>query len=208
MRHLSKLPLLAASVMLPLCGFAASADNAQTVSAGWKVQEIRYSYVGFTTAYSCDAAEDKIKDILVVLGAHPSTRVQAQGCNFNHPSRNFFVNITTASPAPAAEAATPASGKSRQELLQRLGTKNPVGSDQFPAVWKSVDLSKDRQLDLKPGDCELMEGLKQNVLPKLSVKIEDDQVQCTPHQVDISTPELKVSALVPLAPVDQKQPTT
>jgi len=207
MRSLSKLSVLAScAALLPLAGNAATGDS---VPSAWKVQEIRYTYVGFTTAYNCDAAADKLKQILLTLGAHPSTKVRASGCNLNRPSRNFFVTITTASPAPASDAApVPVSGeKTRQELLERLGTKNPIGTDQFPATWKSIDLSRDRRLDLRPGDCELMEGLRDNVLPKLAIKVESDRVQCSPRQVSISTPELKVSALVPLANPDQK-PTT
>jgi hypothetical protein len=207
MRSLSKLSVLTScAALLPLAGNAATGDS---IPAAWKVQEIRYTYVGFTTAYNCDAAEDKIKQILLTLGAHPSTKVRAGGCNLNRPSRNFFVTITTATPAPVSDPApVPVSGeKTRQELLERLGTKNPIGTEQFPATWKSVDLSRDRRLDLRPGDCELMEGLRDNVLPKLAIKVESDRLQCTPRQVSITTPELKVSALVPLASPDQK-PTT
>lgn len=207
MRSLSKFFVIAScTALLPVAGNATSADS---VPSAWKVQEIRYTYTGFTTAYNCDAAEDKLKRILLTLGAHPSTQVRASGCNLNRPSRNFFVTITTASPAPAAGAASlPVSGeRSRQELLERLGTKNPIGTEQFPAAWKSIDLSRDRKLNLQPGDCELLEGVRDNVLPKLAVKVESDRVQCTPRQVGISTPELKVSALVPLASPDQK-PTT
>src|ERR1044072_7536409 len=158
MRSLSKLSVLAScAALLPLAGNAAG----DAIPSTWKVQEIRYTYVGFTTAYNCDAAEDKIKQILLTLGAHPSTKVRASGCNLNRPARNFFVTITAATPTPAADPVpVPVAGeKTRQELLERLGTKNPIGTDQFPATWKSIDLSRDRKLDLKPGDCELMEGL-------------------------------------------------
>jgi hypothetical protein len=209
MRNRSTFPLLAlcASGLLPIASHAAATDS---VPSTWNVQEIRYNYVGFTTAYNCDAAEDKIKQILLTLGAHPSTQVRAAGCDLNRPSRHFFLTVTSATPVPATDAvAVPAKGeKTRQQLVERLGSKNPIGTDQFPAAWKSIDLSRDRKLDLRPGDCELMEGLRDNVLPKLSVKVESDQVQCTPRQVGISTPELKVSALVPLASPDQNQPTT
>jgi len=212
MRNQSKLPLLAlcASALLPIAGHAAAAKGADSVPATWKVQEIRYTYVGFTTAYNCDAAEDKLKEILLALGAHPATQVRAAGCDLNRPSRNFFVTITSATPAPATDAVVvPTPGeKSRQELIERLGNKALIGSEQFPATWKSVDLSGDRKLNLRPGDCELMEGLRDNVLPKLSVKIESDKVQCTPRQLSIVTPELKVLALVPLASPDRKQPAT
>jgi hypothetical protein len=188
------------SVLLPLASFAA--DSSAPVQAGWKTQEIRYSYTGFTTAYDCDAAEDRIKAILKALGAHDQTRVSAQGCNLNRPSRNFFITITTATPVPVADLSKSPAQTSRDELLKRLGVAAAQLDQTFPAEWKTIELSRDRKLDLEPGDCELMEGLRDHVLPKLSVKIQADRVQCIPRQVSLQTPELTVSALVPMAKPD------
>lgn len=200
--HTSKITFLAAccgSLLLPL---ASHGEDSAPVQAGWKTQEIRYSYTGFTTAYDCDAAEDRIKAILRALGAHEQTRVSAQGCTFNRPSRNFFITITTATPAPIADLSKTPAQTSRDELLERLGVAAAKLDETFPAEWKTVELSRDRKLDLEPGDCELMQGLRDHVLPKLSVKIQADRVQCIPRQVSLATPELTVSALVPMANPD------
>jgi len=191
------------AAVLSQAAYAGSpADNAQSVQSVWKPVEIKYSYVGFTTAYECDAFESKVKSILLRLGAAPQTRVQANGCINTRPSRNFFVTVTTATPIPASEAKEPAN-KATKELAERLtGKKDPLQTDPFPAQWQTVDLSRDRKLDLEPGDCELMEGLKKEVLPKLSVKVLADRVTCTPHDLSIQTPQLTVSALVPLPKAD------
>lgn len=183
---------------------ALPAHAEETVASTWKVQEVKYSYVAFTTAYDCTAAAQKIASILKELGAHPNTKVTTQGCNFNRPSRNFFVTIAAATPVPASEATPTAGDQSKQELLKRLGIKNDISSDQFPAEWKTVDLAKNRRLDLRPGDCELMEGLREKVLPQLGMKVTDRSLGCTPHTVGISTPALKVSALVPTKSPDAK----
>lgn len=207
MRGLSNrsLALVCGAMMLPLAGQAA--ESSAPVQATWKTQEIRYSYTGFTTAYDCDAAEDRLKAILRALGAHEQTRVSAQGCNLNRPSRNFFITITTATPVPLADAKPTATvNTSKEELLKRLGVASKQLDETFPAEWKTVDLSRDRKLDLEPGDCELMEGLRDHVLPKLSVKIVADRVECIPRQVSVQTPELKVSALVPVATPDAAKP--
>jgi hypothetical protein len=193
--------------IVALCGglllpFAGRADSSAPVQAGWKTQEIRYSYTGFTTAYDCDAAEDRIRAILRALGAHEQTRVMAQGCVLNRPSRNFFITITTATPVPAADLPKASASTSRDDLLKRLGVSAAKLDETFPAEWKTVELSRDRKLDLEPGDCELMEGLRDHVLPKLAVKIQTDRVQCIPHQVSLQTPELTVSALMPIAKPD------
>jgi hypothetical protein len=47
-----------------------------------------------------------------------------------------------------------------------------------------------------------MEGLRNQVLPKLAVRIVNDKVQCMPKQLSITTPELTVSALVALPSPD------
>jgi len=195
---------IGASAALALAAVASAHAEDAPVQSNWKLQEITYSYVGFTTAYDCDAAEAKIKSILLKLGAHPNTKVSATGCAFNRPERNFFVKITAATPVPSSEIATTPADQSREELLKRLGKTSEFATDAFPATWKTVDLSKDRRLNLRPGDCELMEGLRDKVLPKLGMKVTEDRLACTPNQLSITTPQLTVSALVPVKSPDEK----
>jgi hypothetical protein len=195
-------------MLLPLVGHGAeeAAPSSAPVQAAWKTQEIRYSYTGFTTAYACDSAEDRIKDILLALGAHPQTKVSATGCNFNRPSRNFFITITTVTPVPVDEVPAKSSADaSKDELLKRIGVASAQLDGTFPAEWKTVELSRIRKLRIEGGDCELIDGLKDRVLPKLSVKIISSRVQCVPRQVSIQPPELNVSALVPMATPDEAQ---
>src|SRR5215217_3771107 len=205
---LLRAPFAGSCILAALLSHAAYAgspdDAAKSVQAVWKPVEIKYSYVGFTTAYNCDAFESKVKSILLTLGAAPQTKVRANGCiNVNRPSRNFFVTITTATPIAASEAKEPAN-KAERELTERLtGRKDPLKTDPFPAQWKTVDVSRDRRLNLQSGDCELMEGLTRDVLPKLSMKIVSDRVTCTPNNLSIQTPQLVVSALVSLPKADE-----
>lgn len=195
--------ILAAALLSP-AAFAGSPDAASSIQAVWKPVEIKYSYVGFTTAYNCDSFEQKVRNILLRLGAPEQTRVQANGCiDVNRPSRNFFVTINSAAVIPASEAKEPPD-KATRELSERLtGKKDPLKTEPFPAQWKTVELARDRRLDLQPGDCELMEGLSKDVLPKLSIKIISDRVLCTPNNLSITTPALTVSALVPLPKADE-----
>lgn len=197
--------LLAAAV--PLTGQAAAlAAGDQPIQSVWKPQEIRYSYMGFTAAYGCSAAETRLKKILLAVGAHPQTKVRANGCYNDRPAKNFFISITTATPVAAKDAKPSAHEKSEQALIEKLGGAKAISAEPFPAQWQTVNLSRDRKLDLQPGDCELMQGLRDSVLPKLSIKIVADGVQCTPHQLSIQTPELTVSALVPMPSADVGKP--
>lgn len=195
-------PALGTLIIACVAPFIASAaTETNTTQATWKPQEIRYTYNGFTTAYSCDAAEDKLEQILKTLGAHPNTKVRASGCSPNRPAKDFFVTVTTAMPTlvDANKPVDRADGK----VLSELHMDQAALTQPFPVEWRTVDLSRDRKLNLQPGDCELLEGLREHVLPKLSLKIVEDRVSCTPRQLDVQTPTLKVAALVPAKNPDQ-----
>lgn len=198
--------LLAA--LLPLGGQAAAPAVDQPIQSVWKPQEIRYSYVGFTAAYGCSAAEARLKKILLAVGAHPQTQVRTMGCLNDRPSKDFFISIITATPVAAQDVKPSAREQSMQALIEKLGGTKAFSTDPFPAQWQTVNLSRDRKLDLQPGDCELMQGLRDSVLPKLSIKVVADGVQCTPHQLSIQTPELTVSALMAVPSADAGKPVT
>lgn len=196
------------AILVPLSGQATAAAGDQPVQSVWKPQEIRYSYVGFTAAYGCTAAETRLKKILLALGAHPQTTVRANGCYNDRPSKNFFISIITATPVAATDVKLSAREQSEQALIKKLGGSKSFSTNPFPAQWQTVELSRDRKLDLQPGDCELMQGLRDSVLPKLAIKVVADGVQCTPHQLSIQTPELTVSALIPVPSADAGKPAT
>ncbi|HET9448406.1 MAG TPA: hypothetical protein VFO35_19205, partial [Steroidobacteraceae bacterium] len=73
---LARIRLAGACVLAALLSQAAYAtESAQPVQSVWQPAEIKYSYVGFTTAYNCDAFESKVRSILLTLGATPLTKV-------------------------------------------------------------------------------------------------------------------------------------
>jgi hypothetical protein len=198
----TSLCLVLGSAALPLCASAANVPDSAAVQSAWRPQQIQYSYTAFTTAYDCDAAAAKLKEILTTLGAHPQTKVRASGCYLNRPSRQFFVTITTATPVAVSgdQSTSTQAGRSEQALLDKLGGKNAVTTEPFAATWQTVDLSRVRKLDLQPGDCELMEGLRDHVLPKIGVRVVNDKVLCFPNTLSFQAPQLEVSALVPVNP--------
>jgi hypothetical protein len=189
------------------CSGVAQAAGPDVVPSMWKVQRLEFAYQGFTTAYDCRALEDKVEDILETLGAHPDTRASVSGCEFDRISRSLFLRITTATPVQVTPEYKQelAKDKSRQELIARFGGKSKIDSEEFPAMWKRVELSRDRKLDLAPGDCELLEVLRDKAFPKLSIKVVEDSVRCTPNQLSLSTPTLTVETLVKAPSPDEKQ---
>jgi hypothetical protein len=196
--------MIAGALILSEPGLAAdAATNADTTGGGtvqavWQPQEINFQYFGFTTAYQCDALADKVERLLQQVGVHQSVRASGAGCAINKPSRNVSVRITLLAPVEANDQNREAiaANEKNAALLKRLGVKK-ADTDSFPAQWKTVTLSDGRPAMLSAGDCELIEQLRDRVLPKLHVKVVDDNVRCTPHQVSIVRPKLTVSALVP-----------
>lgn len=168
------------------------------VPAVWKPVELQFSYLSLTTAYSCDALESRLARILSAVGAHPGTKVSVTGCPTSGPSDHAFVRITGGVPVPVSAETRSAAAKdsSRADLLKRLGVKPGLEMEEFPAVQKTIELSRERSLNLEPGDCELMEHLTRDVFPKIGVKVLDTTARCFPNTLPISTPRLRVSALV------------
>jgi hypothetical protein len=180
---------------------------AEPVQAIWKHQEIAFYFQSFTTFYSCAGLEGKLERIMRALGVHAKVRVRSADC----PSAvarmpRVVMNVIAPVEATPGAFAERDKGKSVRELAVRLKGKgkstDPLDSlEPFPAQWRRVALSRGR-LNLEPGDCELIEELQRKVLPKLAVRIIDDDVQCSPNQLTLGQPRLEVEVLVELPKAD------
>lgn len=200
---MNKLSHVSIAAVMAMLSTATMAAEAPVVQAVWQPQEFTFQYMGFTTAYNCDALADKIEGILKRVGAREGVRVSAGGCIADRPQGSISVRIAALVPVPQGEA-SPDAGlgtEQRNALLQRLGVK-PLDNTPFAASWRTVEVPKDRSLQIGAGDCELLEQLRDRVFPKLHVKIVEDNTRCTPHQANIVPPRLTVSALLPLKSAD------
>jgi hypothetical protein len=171
----------------------------EPIEAIWKPQEFGFFYQSFTTFYSCDSLEDKVEGLLEAWGATAQARVRAAGCGFG-PTRAPYVAITMRSPVAATPEAIAErdKDKSTRELAARVRGKSTELADlnkPFAAQWKRVSLSRGA-LRIEPGDCELVEQMRREVLPKLAVRVVGENIRCMPHQISYRRPELEVDALV------------
>ena len=57
-------------------------------------------------------------------------------------------------------------------------------------------MTRDRSLKLGPSDCELVEQLRRDVLPHMSIHVEYERLRCSPVFGNIGQPQLRVAALV------------
>ena len=181
--------------------------TAPVVQAVWKAQEFDFHYQSFTTFYSCSSLAEKIRRILVELGADPKTKVRVSGCESGSGiARMPLARIMTSSPVEATPEALADLQKTRpvRELAARVRNDQAKESEldkQFPAQWKPVSLSRG-SLGLSPGDCELIEQIERKLLPRLAVRVVASDIRCTPNQLTLNQPKLEVEALAELPKAD------
>ena len=143
--------------------------------------------------------------ILQSLGARDSLRIRSLGCT--DMVTHGRMEITLESPVEATpeniEAIT--TYDSKQVLVARVRNEELVHTEdvhRFPATWKTVSMSRDRNLKLGPSDCELVEQLRRDVLPRMSIRVEHERLRCSAVFGNIGQPQLRVAALVALPTPD------
>jgi hypothetical protein len=195
-------------------GAGTDAGSSQTpgpdpvVQAVWKPQEFEFYYQSFTTFYSCNSLEDKLRRYLRALGADPATRVRVTGCEFGAQiARMPIAYITTMSPVEATPEALAELERTRpqRELAARVRNDRAKGIDllaPFPAHWERVSLSRG-ELGIESGDCELIEQLNRRLLPLLAVRVAEVRLQCMRGLSGINRPKLEVDALKQLPTADE-----
>jgi len=173
----------------------------QIVEAVWKVQSLSFAYSGYATVYSCDALFRKVSDILQTLGARDTLRIRSFGCT--DMVTHGRMEITLESPVEATpeniEALT--TYDSKQQLVARVRNEHLATAEdvqRFPATWKTISMTRERALKLGPSDCELVEQLRRDVLPHMSIRVESDRLRCSTVFGNIGQPQLRVAALVAL----------
>jgi hypothetical protein len=157
----------------------AGADEAP-VQALWAAKKLNFTFMGFTARYSCDGLLDKVRKILLDLGARPDLKVAATGCDrgFGTPSRFPGVAGTVYVLVPLGDKAPPADTQ-------------PVNAD-----WKSVVVAPRGEPLSAAGDCELTEQIKQVILPLFSSRNVEYTSTCIPYQLIVGGTRLKAEVLL------------
>ena len=172
---------LAAAALLAscLCSPAWAEDAAGGPSAVWTPKEFKFTYQGFTTKYSCDGLRDKVRAILLAFGARQDLEVSRWGCaggDRPDPFPGVAVKMSVLEVADAAKASADVP---------------PVASH-----WKSVRLQLDRSPLSEAGECELVEQVKQKILPLFTTRNIDYRNNCVPHQLTPGGTRLAADVLI------------
>jgi hypothetical protein len=142
------------------------ADDASAREPGsWQKHEYSFTFMGFTSTYSCDGLADKIKLLLIAAGARHDVKSQPGACasGFGRPDKFARADLSFYTLAPLGGAA-PSDGK-------------PVDGS-----WRPVAIAERSPRELQTGDCELVEQFRNNVLPMFTTRSVENHTTCIPHQ--------------------------
>jgi len=151
--------------------------EAVPVAARWEKHELQFTYHGFTSYYTCDGLENKVRLILVHFGARKDARVQATGCPYgpDAPSPSAWVTVAFESLAEAGDS---------------------VG-DAVAASWQTVELGPRRPYFMGDGECELIEQLKPLLSAGFALQGVEYRTRCVPHQISFGDYSVRGKVLMP-----------
>jgi len=165
---------LALALLCASASLALAASNPGQEGAVWVQKELNFRYVGFTTKYSCDGLRDRMRGILLRLGARDDLTLTGYGCvGVNSPEATPGVRI----------------------VMHVLQPSTATGAESH-AHWKSVDLLADRDLLDAARDCELIAQIHRDVLPLFAVRNVSYSATCSAHSPVVAGTRLKAEVLV------------
>jgi hypothetical protein len=166
-------------------GAPAAQPAAPAEFAVWTQKEVQFTYMGFTTHYTCDGLRDDIRDMLLQLGARKSDlKVTEEPCSGNPDRPNPFpgvkIKMSVLTPAPA-----------------QISPDTPL----VEAHWKPVKLPYRETGINAAGQCELLEQFNHTIMPLFTTRNVDLHATCVPHQLEPLGTKLQAEVLV----TDQKK---
>jgi hypothetical protein len=194
MRNHSSATVAATLTLLAFLSGPVGADEpAGSVAAVWTPKEMRFVYLGFTSKFSCDGLADRMRKVLLVLGARKDLQVTPSGCSSPlgrpDPFPGVMIKMNVLEPGDRASGAK-GSG---------TGAASNSGSASVAAHWQTIDVNSALARDplWQAGQCELLEQVKQSVLPKFSTRNVSYHSTCVPNQLNVGATQLKAEVLIP-----------
>jgi hypothetical protein len=185
-RRLGTRLIAPAAVACALCVPAWAADTNQATTEGgqpavWTQKEVTFVYMGFTTKYSCDGLRDKVRGVLLDLGAKKKDlKVRETGCSASFGGPDPFPGVRVT-----------------MNVLEPANSSSATDDRQPPvaAHWKPVDLKLRDSFANDSGECELVEQIRSKIVPLFATRNVDLKTYCVPHQLSASQPVLKMEVL-------------
>jgi hypothetical protein len=161
------------------------------MAAVWREQHLEFFYVGRTSRYSCDGLRDKVRAMLLDLGARRDLKISAIGCEDGGQTRNSqapSLNIIFSAPARPDPSVKP------------LHEGDLAATD---ARFEPFTIASDAFRNLGFGDCELVEEFSHQILPKLVTRALKRDITCVPYQANGNRFLVRGEILKPLPRAEQ-----
>jgi hypothetical protein len=166
-------------------GAPAAEPAAQPEFAVWTPKEAEFTYMGFTTHYTCDGLRDTIRAMLLQLGARKSDlKVTESPCSGIPDRPNPFPGV-----------------RIKMSVLQPAPAQLSPDAQVVEAHWKPVKLPYRETGINAAGQCELLEQFNKKLLPLFTTRNVDLHAFCVPHQLDALGTKLEAEVLI----TDQKK---
>jgi hypothetical protein len=178
-----------------------AAQSGATIDAIWHIERVDFTYQSTTVRYECGALQRRIAEILHTVGAHARIGVELT-CVSGEMVRHAGAHVTLAVPveATAENVAAATDYDTRDELIARLRQEQLPGANdiaRFPASWRTVALTRNPPLSLGPTDCDLLRVMRDQVFPRLRVRVVSSGLNCGGGSDTRIQPRIHVNALLP-----------
>ena len=159
-------------LMCAVSAWAAEAGGGNPLPAVWKEQHLNFTYTGRTSRYSCDGLREKVRALLLDLGARRDLQIAAIGCEptaslvplaYSGPSLNIVVSL----PALPDAAAKPL---------------HPGDLTAVNARFETFTIANDVFRNIGMPDCELVQEFARQILPKFVTRDLKQDISCVPFQ--------------------------
>lgn len=135
------------------------AETGDPMPAVWKEQHVEFSYSGRTSRYSCDGLLEKVRAMLLDLGARRDVKITPLRCADAEPMHGdgggSRLKIVFSSPARPEAADKP------------LHPGDLAATD---ARFEPFTIMSDAFRNMGIGDCELVQEFTRQILPRLMVR--------------------------------------
>ena len=184
----------------PASATAVQAIDGIPTNAIWRIQEFDLHIRTPQRYHSCSSLHQKISGILAAVGA--GSVVVKLSCSKDQLTNEAFARVAAATPIDATpeniQAVT--TFDARQQLTARVREvrlPTPEDIEHFPAEWRKVSLTRVPSLHLGAGDCELLQGMHDQIFPRLSIRVLSKRLACDSQSLfSPARPMLVVEALV------------
>jgi hypothetical protein len=148
--------------------WSADGEADAPLAAVWKEQHFSFFYMGRTSRYSCGGLRDKVRALLLELGARRDLTLTALGCE-----------------EPGSRARLGSVGPSLNIVffaaaLPSQKTPHPAEQAAMDAQFESFTITNDVFRDMGIADCELVQEFARQILPRFVIRNMKQDILCVP----------------------------